>query len=183
MVREEVSVEHGQLSPAPWIGYEANGCIMGSWRNIMVAVWARQGTVELVGELARVSAEYAKREADTKVSTVHVILNHAPLPDAPTRRALRALSEMYAPKLACVGTVIEGAGFWAGAVRGLVTSLQIVAPRRAFRMHICGSTNALASWMAEPHSRETGVAVQAGELEAMLNRLLARPSIVSPRRQ
>jgi hypothetical protein len=182
-VREEGSVKPGQRSPAPWIGYETTGCIMGSWKNITIAVWARQGTVELVGELARVSAEYTKRDADTKVSTVHMILNHAPLPDTPTRNALRALSELYAPKLACVGTMIEGAGFWAGAVRGLVTSLQIVAPRRSFRMHICGSTNALASWMAEPHTRETGVSVEPSELEAMLNGLLARPSIMSARRE
>lgn len=173
---------HDPPSAEPWIGFEASGIVMGFWKNISFALWAKQGTVELIGELARVSYEYRERNPGAKVSSVHLILNQAGMPDGDTRSALTNLSEEYIDTLTYVGTMIEGTGFWASAMRGLVTSLLLVSPRRAYKTHICATTHELANWLADPHVRATGVPIDAGEFEAVLNGLLARESIVSARK-
>jgi hypothetical protein len=171
-----------ELTPtAAVIGYESAGCIFALWRNITIAIWATQATVELVAELTRFSEEISVQLNQQKVSALHIIRNQARLPDVAARQALRALNEQYAPRIACTVTMIEGTGFWASAMRGLVTGLQLVAPRQQYKHHSCATTSEAAGWLVAPHARQTGVHIDSGELRGAVDLLLARPSVrVSP---
>jgi hypothetical protein len=158
---------------SPAISFETDGCVMGSWKNITIVVWGTQATVALVSELARFSDELVKLHP--KLSTVHMIINGAPMPDTETRMALESLSERYTDQIACAGTLIEGGGFWASAMRSFLTGLNLIA-RPRFKTKTCATTRELAGWLVPVHARETGVQIDEAELTRILDGMLSRPS-------
>jgi hypothetical protein len=158
--------------------FEAEGCVMAAWKNVAIVVWATQATLELSQRLEVASAELI-RAYPQGISSVHVIADKTPLPGADARNHLREITERYAANLACVGTVIDGDGFWASAMRSFLTSLHWLS-RRPFKAHYASSIPELAEWLPTHHALQTGVVIQRAELTAVMlelsKRVLKRPA-------
>jgi hypothetical protein len=63
--------------------------------------------------------------------------------------------------------IVSGSGFWASAVRGIVTSVQVVAPH-SIDLRVHANSAELLSWFPREHELQTGVAIQAAELQREL---------------
>jgi hypothetical protein len=67
----------------------------------------------------------------------------------------------------CVGIVVGGTGFWASAIRGLITGLRS-ASSREYPLKLAGSIDELVSWLPEPHFKRTGIALDPAEFARAL---------------
>lgn len=165
---------------APRIVFQSPGCVMAVWKNISIGVWATQATVPLVREFTALSAELA-RTWPGKLSTIHLVVNDAPLPVGDARAQLGNLTTQYQDRLVCALTVLSGSGFWSSAMRGFITSLHWLKQPK-YKALICKSTEEGAAWLPMLHSRETGVYLDSGGLQRMLDGLLSRIEAADPPR-
>jgi|RhiMethySRZTD1v2_1073278.scaffolds.fasta_scaffold12487_10 hypothetical protein len=151
------------------LAFESEGCVMATWKNLMVVAWAKAATLEISKKLETASVELI-RAYPQGISSVHVIFDKTPLPAADARNHLREITERYAANLACVGTVIDGGGFWASAMRSFLTSLHWLS-RRPFKAHYASSIAELADWLPPPHAQKTGVIIQPAEFATVMAQL------------
>jgi hypothetical protein len=93
-----------------------------------------------------------------------------PLPTSEARDELLSLMKKFSENVACIGTVLEGSGFWAGAVRSFIVGLRLVAPR-TFEMQTYASIAELSEWIVGPHAIRTGVEIDRAQLERVLTAL------------
>ena len=156
----------------PNVLYETEGCVFGTWRNIFVVTWTTRGTGPLVDLLAAETDVFAKAHSEG-FSVIHVIAKNPPLPTSEARDKLIAETQKFAPQLACVGTVLEGSGFWASAVRSFVVGIRLLVPR-TFEMQTYASIAEIAAWLPPLHTARTGVAMTPTELEHVLVTLRRR---------
>ena len=163
----------------PRVVHQSPGCIMATWKNISIGVWGTQATVPLVREFANLSADLA-RAWPGKLSTIHIIVNDAPLPVGDARVQLSGLTTQYQDRLACALTVLSGSGFWSSAMRGFITGLHWLKQPK-YKALICKSTEEGAAWLPMLHTRETGVYLDSSGLKRLLDNLLSRIEPVSPR--
>jgi hypothetical protein len=139
------------------------GCMFVAHGNVLIVIWTAQGTGPLIDELARVTAAFA-RKYPRGFSSVHVISKGLPLATSEARDRLLALIRRYGEQLACVGTVLEGSGFWASATRSFIVGLHILSPT-PLKLQIYASAREVAAWLVEPHAQRTGVIFEPQEIE------------------
>lgn len=136
---------------------------MAAYRNVLITSWTAQGTGELIAAMQRPLAEFIAQHPEG-ISNVHIIAAGLPLATSEARAALGVLMKKHDGDLACVGTVLEGTGFWASATRSMIMGLQLLASS-SFPMRTFGSDAELTAWLPKPHAQRTGVALEATELE------------------
>jgi hypothetical protein len=158
----------------PTIAFAADGCVIGHWRNLSIAVWATQATVPLVSEFAKVAELLYATHALT--STVHLIINDAPVPGADARAMFDALTKRFLGKVLCSVTVIESSGFLASAMRSFLTGLLLVA-RPNYKSKVAANIHEAATWLAENHVSPGAGTAAASELEKVFEWMLAQPSV------
>ncbi|MET0389731.1 MAG: hypothetical protein ABW321_27410 [Polyangiales bacterium] len=158
----------------PTIAFEADGCVMAGWRNVTIAVWGTQGTMVLVSELTELARRQARQYP--RISSVHLVVNQAPLPTSDARAELQNLTAQYDARLVALVTMIEGTGFWASAMRSFITGMHVLE-RRSYKIKTCSTPHEVGQWLAGPHSADSGVEVSSEQLERVLLDLLARPSL------
>jgi hypothetical protein len=162
------------------ITYAADGCVMGSWKNVSIVVWGTPATMPLVSELNKLSEMIIA--AHPKVSTIQMIVQGAGVPDSETRAAIDKLIESYASNMTCNAMLIEGSGFWASAMRGFLTSLQLLQRHRVpLKMKTCATVREIAAWLPAAHS-STGVMLDADELTRVLASFLEHPALMREQR-
>ena len=105
------------------VTFEANGCVMGYWKDVFIVVWATQATVEHVAEFAKLAALMVSQ--NERVSTVQVLAPGSTVPTPDARAAINGLIEQYADQLICCAAPLEGSGFWASTMRSFLTGLQL----------------------------------------------------------
>jgi hypothetical protein len=133
---------------------------------VIVAVWSRQCTGPMAAALGDVTVGFSRAHPEG-FSSVHVIGNNPPLPTSEARDTLIRETKRYSKDLACVGTVLEGSGFWASAVRSFIVGIRVVVPR-TFEMQTYASIAELVAWLPPPHAKKTGVTLDPAEFERML---------------
>ncbi len=131
--------------------------------NVLIAHWTAQGTGPLIAAFAEAFAAFVPQHPEG-ISNINLIAAGLPLADAEAREALGALMKVHESTVACVGTVLDGTGFWASATRGLIMSLQLMAPK-SFATRTCASDAEVISWIVKPHARRTGVELDPKALE------------------
>jgi hypothetical protein len=153
--------------PPPTLLYEVPGeFVHFAWNNVELIVWSGTASAAGVQRLSQASTQRA-RELKVKVSYVHVVAAGAGLPDADARGEFKQLRIRTTPWMACFVCVIESDGFWASAMRGLVTSLMTLQGERV-TMKILGSLAEAAAWLPEPHARLSGIAIAQTQLMRVL---------------
>lgn len=160
---------------SPTITFAADGCVMGYVQNVLITIWAGQQTVPLIGHFGTLAEILTARYP--KTSAAHVLLPTASMPTGEARKALEELSDRYESRVACVATMITGSGFWPSAMRGLVTSLQVVQ-RKPFKANTFATVGPLAVWLDAQNEAETAVSCGAITLEKALSSMLKHPTLV-----
>lgn len=89
-----------------------------------------------------------------KASMLLVIEPGAPLASEEVRRSALAMLRELGPRVATVAIVLEGGGFWAGAVRSVFNGLAL-ALRPKFEWRVFADCASALSWQL--HSTEAGV--------------------------
>jgi hypothetical protein len=138
------------------------------WRNVLIVAWEGRPTAvatRLLGTITERSLEALG--AGTKLSYIHLVPVGLGLPDSAGRAALQEITQRHGQQTACVGVIVSGSGFWASAVRGIVTSVQVVAPH-SIDLRVHANSAELLSWFPREHELQTGVAIQAAELQREL---------------
>jgi hypothetical protein len=160
------------IKAPPAVLHEAKGFVLASWENITVCVWMTQATVPLCDKLDEFSASFVKAHPEG-ISSIHIIGNGAQLPGAPARRRLEEITKRYALDLACVGTVLEGAGFWMSAFLSFLTGIHRLS-NRPFKSYTCTNIRAIAAWVPSHHGMRTGTNIADKDLEHVLTHLRMR---------
>jgi hypothetical protein len=132
-------------------------------QNVMIASWTAQGTSPLIEALGRALGSFLAQHPEG-VSNVHIIAAGLPLANTEARAALSALMKVHGGAMACAGTVLDGTGFWASATRGVIMSVQLLAPS-SFAMRTCATDAELIAWIVKPHAQRTGVVLEPQALE------------------
>ena len=138
------------------------GYLFAAHRNVVIAHWMAQGTGPLIAEFAKTLGAFVPRHQEG-VSNINLIAAGLPLANVEARQALSALMKVHDGAMACVGTVLDGTGFWASATRGLIMSLQLMAPS-SFATRTCASDAEVIAWIIKPHAARTGVTLDAETL-------------------
>jgi hypothetical protein len=144
---------------------------MCTWRNVIFVTWwapAHEHSVSRHGELLRRMVEAWPQG----ISVVHFTQDKVPLPEAPARAAFIQLIRDFSKHLACVGVVV-GSGFWASAVRAMVTGMWLAVPQ-AFQLRICTGPGDLVSWLPDSHHGRTGMALPRVQLTQVVESAMRR---------
>jgi hypothetical protein len=142
-----------------------------TWQNIMITCWSQRATGPAIEKVAHYR-EQLDRAHPEGVSVIYLIANEAGLPTPEARAGVKDLMTRFSKKRACLAILIQGEGFWASAMRAVVTGVRMLVPLN-FPMQIFGRVNELAAWLPERHAQQTGVRVAPAELGVVLERLLA----------
>jgi hypothetical protein len=149
---------------------------MASWRNVLMVAWGTASTLSHVDELRKLMTRVAAQH--TKIAVVHITFGAMPLPDKEVRAAFSALGQDFGGKLEHTAVLVGEAGFWASAVRSVLTSF---LPTRAFKFNVCGSLAETSRWLGQGHHVAPDQLVDAAELQAALEWVLDLPELQSLR--
>jgi hypothetical protein len=141
------------------------------WQNVSIVVWSGTATLESVDvyeDLCRQSRE----RFPAGLSSVHIIVpRQSLLPGSQVRDALTRVNAQYLDLVGAVAIVIQGGGFWASAVRGMITALTLSLTRsRGFELRIHAHVDEVAEWLPAAHLKRTGVTLGHDELQSALQR-------------
>jgi len=137
------------------------------WKNVVIVVWFDAATVESILVFERSCQERAQKHPQG-MSSVHIMVpGGKSLPTAEARAELSRVMREYAQYSAATAVVIPGTGFWASALRGMITAVSMLA-RTSANPRICGDFAAVAAWLPEVHEQRTGVRISANELVSAL---------------
>lgn len=137
----------------------------------MITCWSQRATGPAIAKVTQLR-EQMDREHPEGVSVVYLIANDAGLPTPEARAGVKELMARFSNKRACLAILVQGEGFWASAMRAVITGVRILVPLK-FPMQIFNDVNELVGWLPERHERQTGVRVAPNELGAVLERLVA----------
>lgn len=141
------------------------------WQNLAITLWFNAATMDSLARYAEGGARFCGNHPEG-ISTVHIMVpGGKSMPTAEARAELgRIIRELSQNAVAAVA-IIPGSGFWASAMRGLVTAVAMLAPR-GFNLQTFASISQAAQWLAPIHSSGTGVRVESAELERILEHAL-----------
>jgi hypothetical protein len=151
---------------------EGEGYLFTAHHNVLISCWTAQGTAPLIEKLGNALGAFIALHPEG-VSNVHVIAAGLPLATNEARDALAALMKVHGAHVACVGTVLEGSGFWASATRGVIVGLQLMA-RNMFAMRTCATVSELVDWLPKPHAGRTGITLEPKQFERAIADARAR---------
>jgi hypothetical protein len=139
-----------------------------TWYNVSIIVWCGNVSGADLDEYEKACA-MCRESFPEKLSAIHIILPGATqLPGREVREKLSRIDDNYVDIVAAFAVVILGSGFWASAVRGVLTALNMRMRRRTFEMRIHADLEAVVEWLPEEHEERTGVKIAAPELLAAL---------------
>jgi hypothetical protein len=132
------------------------------WKNVAIALWF--GPLSLADIPAFEAGCKARCQEHPKgMSLVNIMVpGGKSMPSPEAREELGRIMREYEAYSAEVVVVIPGAGFWASALRGLITAVSMIAPR--YHLHIAANFVQVAELLPEPHRARTGVELDPKEL-------------------
>jgi hypothetical protein len=145
---------------------EPDAFVFGCWKNVLLAIWKKQATGPSVERLDRAITAMAARQAGMR-SNVHLVEHGAGLPTTEARAGFVDLMKRNATEIACVFIVIDGTGFWSGALRAALTGIRLLAPR-SFHYSLVGSVEEVVRGLGVEHEKRTGVHLDAHELRSII---------------
>lgn len=161
----------------PTVTFTGDACVMAYWRNVLVVAWGTPSTPSLVEELRRLMARVTAQHE--KIAIVHITFGAMALPNKETRAGFSSLVQEFGPKLDHTAVLVGEAGFWASAVRSVLTSFLVTT--RAYKFSLCGSVAEAVRWLSHGHFVAPGTLVDAGELHQALEWVLDLPELRSLR--
>jgi hypothetical protein len=141
-----------------------------SLENVAITVWYGSATMESLAVFERGCKPFCARYPQG-VSTIHIMVpGGTAMPSSDARAELARIVRENAQHAAAAAVLIPSNGFWASALRGMVTAMQLLAPR-SMSLQIFAELEPLANWLAPLHTLRTGVALEPSELLQVLKEL------------
>lgn len=154
------------------------GFLIAALHDVLLVFWDLRATTETVLELERAARKLIDQFG--KSAVIHVALPGALLPETEARRALEEVASRLAKDTTAVAVVLLGHGFWASAIRALVTSVRwgglMTAP---LNVHVCSTPEEATRWLASQHRAHGAHTPDVAELDAALQALLAHPQLTT----
>lgn len=147
---------------------------MGHCQDVVVIVWGIDVTPALIDEYAKLLTYVATTQR--RYSIVHIAPTLKNLPGGEMRAAFAAIAEQHVNHVLLTAVLIVGSGFWSSAVRGVITSVQVLL-RRKLNTKVCGSIDEVVSWLALEHSSLTGKPLDSMQLRAAIAFMVDQPSV------
>lgn len=154
------------LPPARVDAVSPDFCV-ARWENFYVVIWRVNTTMTGLEAFAGGFLDFVKGFPDG-VGLVTIVEAGAPLPAADVRQATAELLAEAAPHVRCSAVVFEGIGFRAAAVRGIVTSISMLA-RPPYPHRIFSTVTEASSWIHRTFGGASGP-----QLEAAIDELRRR---------
>lgn len=134
-----------------------------AWKNLIVTLWYAAATPESLPVFER-GCKRVCAEHPEGFSSVHLMVpGGTQMPSAQVRAELARILRDCVPQVAAASIVIPGTGFWASALRSMVTALTLLLPRE-FELKICGELGEVAQWLAPRHTAATPVSLEPAEI-------------------
>jgi hypothetical protein len=117
--------------------------VIATWRNIVMWVGG--------GEASAAEIRLLHKTLDhvpDKAALMLWLPDKAPLPDSEGRTAASRLFREGGPKITAFAVITEGGGFWASAVRSIVTGLNLAA-RSRFAFKSFDAIESATPWLLE----------------------------------
>ena len=142
-----------------------------TWRNVMITTWSQRATGTAIEKVTALR-EQMDRDHPEGVSVIYLIGNGAGMPTPEARAGVKELMARFHNKRACIAILVQGEGFWASAMRAVITGVRLLVPL-SFPMQVFGDAKELIAWLPERHQRHTGIRIGPRELQTVLEQLLA----------
>lgn len=113
--------------------------------NTSVLLWRGPVNAERFS-LQRASIERVVRAHPGQAAVLCIIEPGSPPPSQELREAASAMLTQLAPKLRCVAYVIEGSGFRAAAVRGVLCGIELIR-RNSYTARYFASVEQATTWL------------------------------------
>jgi hypothetical protein len=139
------------------------------YENMTIIVWHAKPTVLAVQKLARVS-QRRRAEFEHGISVVHLVPKVFEMPDPAARDAFLKVLRDGGGKLAVLCIIVASGGFWASALRSLVTGLRVLS-RESFDLGLYTDIREAVDYLLPRHFAKTGVAVSPEPLASVLTKL------------
>jgi hypothetical protein len=149
---------------------ERGAHVFALWKNVIVGIWAATADPERVTRFAAATAK-ATATLPGMRSNVHIVVESAGLPGDAARSAFSGLMSSNAKQLACIAVVVQGTGFWSGAIRSATTQMRMQS-NVSLAHRIFGSVDEVSRWLPGEHERRSGVALAADDLREVLTAAL-----------
>lgn len=147
---------------------------VGTWRNLLVAVWRTETRAPAVERVSRVLGALAATHGD--VALLQVVEAGATAPDGEARRGISAMLKEHASVLRCSAVVYEGDGFRAATLRAVVTGISLLS-KPSYPHVVFGSTITAINWTARHFSHDGPIwAEQARNAVGELRSSIERPT-------
>lgn len=174
MAEAEHDLDAALLGATPNVLFSVEGCVMGHCQDVIVIVWGIDVTPALIDEYAKVLTYVATTQR--RFSIVHVAPTLKNLPGGELRAAFAEIAEKHVNEVLLTAVLIVGGGFWSSAVRGVITSVQVLL-RRKLNTKVCGSIDEVVTWLAPEHSSQTGKPLDTAQLRAAIDQMIDHPSV------
>jgi hypothetical protein len=134
------------------------------WGPIFLTVWKKVTRPDYARSIQFAVRDLAHSVPNQRVACLTIIEEKVELPNAESRTAVANIFRFNLEHIVCSANVMEGEGFRAAAVRGVVTGITLVA-RQPFPNHVFSSVTQAARWIAQAFAKE-GDHVTASRLSA-----------------
>lgn len=120
--------------------------VLATWEDVVLWIGSGDASEAEIGHLH--DALTAAVSSVNKTGLVLWLPHRAAAPDSAGRtRAARMFREV-GPQLAAFAVITEGGGFWASAIRSIITGLSL-ATHHSFAFKAFSTMNAAAPWLVE----------------------------------
>lgn len=162
----------GTLLP---LGGEPGVVSFYGFENITIIVWHAKPTLTAAQHLSRVSIR-RRTEFEQGISVIHLVQVTFEMPDASTRDSFLKLLRDGGGKLAVLSLIVGTGGFWASALRSLVTGLRVLS-RGTFELGLHTDVREGVDYLAPRHFAQTGVPIDPDQLTGVLTQLLTTAAV------
>ncbi len=155
--------------------------VIGTWRGHTLVIWAGTPTLKAAEAAARVIRRNVRLKP--RRSAYFAMLRHGlDLPDAGFRQVFIQLGQDLRDELECIAVIIEGNGFVASALRGVVTGIGIAA-RLRYPLRCFASVEDAGEWVRTRLYRSGGSLGSPAELKVAFGLLAGAGGTVLPKRR
>ena len=152
--------------PAALLELDPGRFAFSLWRNVSISLWANQPT--LAGaERYQALSKRLDNELPEGRSHVTFILNNIAAPTPEANAIFAHVTGYRMTTLKCMAIVLEGTGFWASGIRGLITNLTMSSAEPVL-MDIGETIERVVEWLPVHHAQRTTVQLDPAELKRVL---------------
>lgn len=134
------------MTETPKIVYEDAAQLLVTWQNVIISVLGHS-PMTVAGVKAQVAATAAHGRACGPKRLLEIVLfdRNAPVPNAEVRAVLDSGAPLVGQYYLALASIFEGSGFRGAIVRGVLTSLSLLA-RTEFPQRVFSSTAECVEW-------------------------------------